>query len=118
MLVLVGGMEAILQDVLLLVRQNYANEEMAWRFGLLQSVKVKSLRAVSLRKTADKVAGFSSSQAVPDNFPAPFSLNSRFTFLRIHTWPSIRLSLRVAMSHIRLSGNEKNWATPMLPDGN
>lgn len=35
-LVLVGGgMEAILQDALLLVRQNYANEEMAWCFGLL-----------------------------------------------------------------------------------
>lgn len=33
-LVLVGG-GGILQDVLLLVRQNYANEEMAWCFGLL-----------------------------------------------------------------------------------
>ncbi|EGW03010.1 hypothetical protein I79_004323 [Cricetulus griseus] len=51
-------MEVILPDVLLLVRQNYANEEMAWRFGLLRSMKVKSLRAVSLWKTGavDKVS--------------------------------------------------------------
>lgn len=80
-------------------------------------MKVKSLRAVSLWKTGavDKVGGFSSGQAVTGHFPAPFILNSKFTFLRIQTWPPTRCSLGVTMSHIGLSGNEKGWATPDAP---
>lgn len=91
---------------------------MSWRFGLLWSMKVKSLRAVSLWKTGavDKVPGFFSGQAVTRNSSAPF--NSRFASLRIQTWPSIRFSFRVSCHKSDCLGMKRVGPHQMLPDGN
>lgn len=51
---------------------------------------------------------------ITGNFPAPFSLNNRFTFLRIQTWPSTLFSLRETMSHLADYLGTKGVGPPLM----